>query len=289
MLLEATRPRQWVKNLLVLAAPLAAGVLGVGAVVVRSAGLVLALTLVAAAAYLVNDVADAGADRLHPVKRCRPVASGRLPRRRALLCAALLAPAGAVLGLIAGGPRAVLLLAGYAALTAAYSLRLKRLPYLELAVVAAGFVLRALAGGLAGRVPLSPWFLGVVSFAALLVVTGKRRSELFVVVSAGGHHRTVLRRYPPRVLAALSHTLAAGLLLLWVGWLVTGPGEHTPAGPFHPWVVSVLPLAAAIARYQRLVGRGLGGAPEDMLLRDRTLAGCAAAVVASVAVVALAG
>src|SRR6185312_14414913 len=183
---ETARPRQWPKNLLVFAAPLAGASLG------RDDGLGYALaaaavfTMAAAAVYFVNDVADAERDRR------RPVASGRLPRPHALGLAALgvLAAEAVCLGL--GESVLAGLVAVYVALSILYTLVLKHLPVVELVFVAGGFVLRALGGASATRVPPSGWFLVVCSLGALLVAIAKRFTELEVLGPAAATHRPVM-------------------------------------------------------------------------------------------------
>ena len=195
LLVRAMRPRQWSKNILVFAAPAAASVLGHWSVFWR---VVLAFLLFCAAAsghYLINDVLDAEQDRHHPVKRMRPVASGELPASVAVVAGVALIAVSIAGAAVLGPWGFVVVVAAYLALTAAYSLWLKRQPVMELAVVALGFVLRAVAGGLVAHVYLSNWFLVFTSFAALFVVTGKRYAEHARLGETRGIHRSVLDEY----------------------------------------------------------------------------------------------
>ena len=189
------RPRQWIKNLLVFMAPAAAGVLGDWHTTLRVIGAFLVFCIVASGTYLVNDVVDADSDQYHPVKRHRPVASGALHPGLALgVGAGLIAVAVATALLI--GPWALgVVVASYAGLSIAYSLRLKHEPVMELAVVASCFVLRAVAGGVVAYVHLSNWFLVFTSFAALFIVTGKRTAEHSRLGRDRGAHRLVLDQY----------------------------------------------------------------------------------------------
>src|SRR5918992_5892792 len=170
------RPKQWLKNLLLLAAPGAAGVLLEPDVAWRVGLAFAAFCLAASGGYLVNDVRDAPADRRHPRKRYRPVADGRVSERVALLVGAGLIALGLAVGAVAGW-ELLAALAVYCALVHAYTMWLRHLPVLDLATVAAFFVIRAVAGGLAAGVPLSRWFLIVASFGAVFIVSAKRAGE----------------------------------------------------------------------------------------------------------------
>ena len=199
---QTSRPRQWPKNLLVFAAPLAAASLG------RDDGLGYALvaavvfTVAAAAVYFVNDVVDADRDRLHPVKRTRAVASGRLPRTHAMVLAVLGMLAAEAACLWIGEPTLGVLVGVYVAFSLMYTFVLKHIPVVELAFVAAGFVLRALGGASATRVPPSGWFLVVCSLGALLVAIAKRYTELALLGPDAAIHRPVMRWYTPGAAAA---------------------------------------------------------------------------------------
>ena len=181
--LRTARPRQWPKNLLVFAAPLAGTSLG------RRDGLAYALVAAAAfcvasvAVYLVNDVADAERDRRHPVKRRRPIAAGELSKSHAVAVAAACIAVAVAAGFAIRTPLLSVIIGGYVASSLLYSLVLKHIPVVELLFVASGFVLRALGGAAATRVPPSGWFLLVCSLGALLVATAKRYTEMAVLGS----------------------------------------------------------------------------------------------------------
>ncbi|HEV2753000.1 MAG TPA: decaprenyl-phosphate phosphoribosyltransferase, partial [Solirubrobacteraceae bacterium] len=163
------RPRQWLKNVLVLAAPGAAGVLLEPEILGRVALCFAAFCLAASGGYLLNDVHDAPTDRRHPRKRARPVADGRLPAPVALVAGVALLAAGLAVGGLAGW-RVLAVVGVYVALTLVYSAWLRRVPVLDLMTVAAFFLVRAVAGGIAGGVALSQWFLIVASFGSLFIV-----------------------------------------------------------------------------------------------------------------------
>ena len=185
-LVRAVRPRQWVKNLLVVAAPLAAGKVGDGDVIAATLLALVSFCLAASAVYLVNDTADREVDRLHPTKRLRPIASGALAVPVALTVAGVLATAAVAVGWVAD-PMLAVLVASYLLLQVLYAVRLKHEPVLDISVVAAGFLMRAVAGGIAADLPLSQWFLLVSGFGSLFIVAGKRYSELHTLGSEVGH------------------------------------------------------------------------------------------------------
>jgi decaprenyl-phosphate phosphoribosyltransferase len=176
-LLRLLRPRQWVKNLLIFVAPGAGGVLQHRHALLMSTVAAMAFCLASSSTYALNDVFDVTADRMHPEKRLRPVASGTLSRSTATAASvALMAGACAsAWGLVSS--RFALVIAAYLALTVCYSVRLKHEPVIDIACVSSGFVLRAIGGGVAAGIPLSNWFLIVASFGALFIVTGKRSAE----------------------------------------------------------------------------------------------------------------
>lgn len=260
--LASLRPHQWIKNLLVLAAPAAAGVLDARwqAVLVATAVFCGA----SSAVYLANDVADAAADRSHPVKSARPVASGAVPPGVALAASAVLA-AGSLAAAAALDAGAAWIVAVYLAVHAAYSLGAKHVAVLDVMMVASGFVLRAAAGAAAADVPVSSWFVAVVAFAALTVAAGKRASELS---RAGGEGRAVLRDYTPGFLSQVQTLGAGGALVAYVLWafeLSGGDGSLAVE-------LSVVPFALALLRYLLLSAHGRTEAPEEAILSDRVLA-----------------
>jgi decaprenyl-phosphate phosphoribosyltransferase len=268
--LRAMRPLQWSKNVLVFAAAGAAGVLGEPAVLWRAALAFVAFSLIASATYLVNDVLDARFDRLHPLKRFRPVACGELSAGTALVVSGVLfvlgAAASGVLGL-----RFVVVVGAYVAMSVTYSLRLKRVAVLEMAAVASGFVLRAVAGSAATGVPPSAWFLILACSGAMFVVAGKRLAD---VHATGPNEEKVEERtsdrppYPVEFLRG-AWVLAGGVTVTaYCLWAFAVP--HTVDGI--AWSqVSIVPFAIAIFRYAYAIELGGAGAPERLFLRDRVL------------------
>jgi decaprenyl-phosphate phosphoribosyltransferase len=257
----AARPRQWLKNVLVFAAPAAAAVLGHGDVLWRTVLTFVAFCLVSSATYMLNDVVDVEADRVHAVKRHRPVASGVVPTRVALTTAALLLACG--LGVAyAVSWKLGLLVTGYKVLTTAYTFKLKHTPNVDIAIVASGFLVRAVAGGVAVGVPLSHWFLAVASFGSLFMVAGKRQGELL----RGGDSATrpVLAEYTLEHLRFVVTTSAAVTIVTYCLWAFGHP--RTSSVPW--WGLSIVPFVMGIMRYALLVDRGEGGTPEELVIRD---------------------
>jgi decaprenyl-phosphate phosphoribosyltransferase len=263
VLLRACRPRQWSKNLLVLAAPCAAGVIDRPLVAAQVAGAFVVLCLVSSATYLVNDVRDREQDRRHPRKRLRPVAAGELSPRTALRVAAVLALVG-VAGAIAITPGLGAIACGYLVLTASYSLWLRRVVVLDILAIAAGFVLRAIAGGVASDIYLSRWFVIVTASCAIYLVAAKRYAELREHAGSSPA-RATLRRYSPGILRLTLLTSATVAGVAYTGWAFTRPSQLVWYG------LSIAPFLLWLGRYAILIGAGAGQAPEELILRDRTL------------------
>ncbi len=268
-LVEAMRVRQWPKNGLVVAAPLAAGVVFRPDVLLDTAVALVAFILASSGTYLLNDVGDVDHDRLHPTKRYRPIARGDVPLLLATVTGIALLLAAVLLPLLSGYYSLAACIASYVVLTSLYSRWLKHEPVVDLVVVAAGFLLRAMAGGLAAGLELSPWFLTVASFGSLYVVAGKRYSELVNLGDEGPTMRPSLQGYSASYLRFV-WTVAAGVLVaaycLWAFEVSAASGSSTP------WLAfSVAPFVVAVLRYTLAIDRGAAGAPEDIVLRDRGL------------------
>lgn len=263
VLLRACRPRQWSKNLLVLAAPCAAGVLGRPLVAAQIAGAFVVMCLLSSATYLVNDVRDREQDRLHPDKRTRPIAAGELPVRTALGAAAAMAVSGLALA-SAIDPKLGAVGLAYLALTASYSLWWRRVVVVDMLAIAAGFVLRALAGGIATDIYLSRWFVIVTGCCAIYLVAAKRYAELREHAGAKAT-RATLARYSRRSLRLTLAGAASVASVAYVSWAFTRP-DHVAW-----YALSIAPLVLWLARYATLVGAGAGQAPEELVLRDRAL------------------
>ena len=263
------RPRQWVKNLLVLAAPLAAGRLFEPAVIKTAALGFVAFCLVSALVYLVNDVRDVEEDRQHPTKRFRPIASGELKPTTALVLAAVVGVCGLALGFFVSVPLGITLVV-YVALQLLYSAYLKHLPVVDLAMVASAYLLRAIAGGVATGIPLSQWFLLVAAFGSFFMVSGKRYSEMKSLGSEAGTRRS-LTRYSESYLRFAWMLAAVMVLISYSLWAFQNPGGGALGVPWT--AISIAPFTLALLQYALEVDAGTAGEPEEVVLNDRVLQG----------------
>lgn len=260
------RPAQWPKNLLVAAAPAAAGVLDQGLVLAHTLILLVAFTAASAAVYCLNDTRDRDADRAHPVKRHRPVASGAVSPHLAITTA-IVAAAAAVAVAASVSLAAAGVIVSYLALSTAYSLRLKHVAVLDITIVATGFVLRALSGAVGNGLPVSSWFMLVSLFGALYLVTGKRAAEM-LHSQPGEGTRAVLAQYPLAWLQQVVGVALTGALLSYAMWAFQDLGKDV----FTPAVaLSVAPFLVALLRYGLLLAQGHGERPERLVLTDRPL------------------
>jgi decaprenyl-phosphate phosphoribosyltransferase len=262
------RPRQWVKNLLVFAAPAAAGVLDQRAQAINTVVAFASFCLAASATYLWNDVADREADALHPRKRHRPVAAGALSPTRATLAGAVLLVTGLALSLTASWQLTVTI-ALYVGLTISYSLVLKHVAVIDLVVVAAGFVLRAIGGAAATGVPISNWFFIVTSFGSLFVVSGKRSGEATDLAGLAGDVRSTLSAYPASFLRQIRAVSSAVMLVAYCLWAFEQAAAVAIRIPLYE--LSIVPFTIAVLRYELLLEGGGGAAPEDLFFEDRGL------------------
>lgn len=268
----AMRPRQWLKNVLVFAAPLAAGSLFTSSVLWPSIGAFIAFCLISSATYLINDARDIEADRQHPTKRARPIAAGQLSRGVAIgmsiaLVIASLAVSVAIRPALAG------VIIVYFVFTLSYSLFLKHEPVIELALLAMGFLLRAIAGGVASDLPISQWFLIVAGFGSLFMAAGKRYSELQSVTAAAASGRVIPQRkalagYTLGYLRFVWGTAAAVTITAYCLWAFDVAVQPST----FPWAAwSIVPFVLALLRYAVVIDNGHAEAPEDAVLRDHVL------------------
>jgi 4-hydroxybenzoate polyprenyltransferase len=270
------RPRQWPKNLLLFAGIIFAAKLGDAGRWAEAAAIFVAYCAASSAAYLVNDMLDASEDRLHPVKRDRPIARGELPAERALVLSAALAAGSLAIAATLGFASLVFLL-GFVALQLAYSLGLKRVVLVDVSVISGLFVIRAAAGAAAVDVRISPWLLVCTALLALFLGLAKRRGELVLVSAAETPGRSVLDGYTLGFVDRLLNVVAVATAGAYAAYAVTA---HSA------WMAFTIPfVVAGLARYLVLVHRHeLGEEPENVLLADRTILACVAvwAVVSAV-------
>lgn len=266
-LVEEARPKQWVKNALVFAAPGAAGVLDNSSFLLRSVVLFVSFCLVSSGTYYWNDIRDVEADRQHPTKCLRPIARGAIGMRTARLAAILFVLFGSAVA-FALGWRTGAVVIGYVALTTIYSLALKHVAVLDLVAVAGGFVLRAVAGAVVTGVPMSTWFVLCTSFGSLFIVTGKRFAELREVGEGAGTRATLDSYSLGFLQTVLSMTVGATLVTYCI-WAFEVREVSGSSWPFYE--LSIVPMLTALLRYTLVIEQGHGSAPEEIFAADRWL------------------
>ena len=263
-MVRTVRPHQWVKNLFVLAPVVFAKHLTHPSIIKSALGAFAVFCLLAGAVYTLNDIVDAQADRLHPVKRHRPIASGRVPLPVAKLLAVGLVVVA--LGGAALGPWSFFAVAlAYFALNLAYSFGLKKVAYLDVGCIAAGFVLRVLAGGFATGTPISLFMVACTALLALFLGFGKRRHEL--AGANASKQRAALEAYSPRALTiALTLTGIAS-----VGTYLAYTLDHATQlffGSSWLWATAIHPLFGVVRFLQLVAGRPKAESPTQEMLRD---------------------
>jgi 4-hydroxybenzoate polyprenyltransferase len=267
-LVRCLRPKQWAKNLLLFAGLLfTLDQAHTAAEWLRVSIAFLLFCMVSSAVYLFNDLADRERDRLHPVKRFRPIASGEIATGEAGAVGALLA-LGSGIAAYSCDPRLCLLLAGYFLLTLLYSFHLKHVVILDVLAIAAGFVLRAVAGTTILGVQISPWLLICTTLLALFLGLAKRRAELSILSDEAGRHRRALGEYTPGMLDQMIATVTSSTLMAYAFYTFNSP---TALG--HRYLMATIPFVIyGIFRYLYLVHRrNVGGSPASELLADRPL------------------
>lgn len=267
----ALRPRQWLKNVLVFAAPLAAGSVFEVDVFWPTVGAFVAFCLVSSSTYLINDLRDIKNDQQHPTKRFRPIPAGELsPVIATVMAIALVVASGALAFAIR--PELAGVIGIYFVFTLSYSLGLKHEPVIELALLSMGFLLRAVAGGVASNLPISQWFLIVAGFGSLFMAAGKRYCELSWLEAAAGDQPEIKRKslegYTLSYLRFVWGTAAAVTITAYCLWAFE-VGAAPSTLPWAQW--SVLPFVLAILRYAVGIDKGKAEAPEDAVLHDKVL------------------
>jgi decaprenyl-phosphate phosphoribosyltransferase len=257
------------KNVLVFAAPVAAGVITEWPILRNTILAFVAFCSLASGVYLLNDSRDVEADRLHPTKRNRPIAAGIVPVPLAMVLGVVLMATGLAVGFAVDTNLGVTLIS-YIALQVAYTFWLKRLPVYDIVAVAAGFVLRAIAGATATSVPISEWFFIVTSFGALFMVIGKREGERNLLQGDASHVRATLGVYTAGYLAYLRSVSSGVVLVGYCLWAFESANNASNDADI--WFqLSIVPFVIAILRYALLLDRGEGGEPEKLVLSDRPL------------------
>jgi decaprenyl-phosphate phosphoribosyltransferase len=271
-LFSSMRPGQWIKNCVIVVAPSAAGTLAHPSVLRQTVIAFFAFCAVSSGVYMLNDVRDRDADLRHPTKQFRAIASGRVSTGTAVSTALVLFAIGFLLALLIHHPGELLIvLALYVTISLTYIYWIKNVAIIELGAVASGFFLRAYAGAGASHIPVSTWFLVVISFGALLLVVGKRLGEL-----KSGHDastRQVLAEYSVKFLDSVLTMCATIVVAGYCLWAF----DASPTGLSYnhdatlPVRLSVIPVVFAVLFIMRSAEAGHGGAPEELLLRNRTV------------------
>ncbi|MFD2467307.1 decaprenyl-phosphate phosphoribosyltransferase [Amycolatopsis silviterrae] len=267
--IKTARPKQWVKNVLVFAAPFFAFSKATNRteLVIDALIAFVAFSFTASSVYLINDAVDVEADRAHPTKRNRPIAAGIVPVPVAYASAVVFFLAGLAVSFAADW-RLAIVLAVYEAVQLGYCFGLKHQPVVDLAIVGSGFLMRSVAGGVAGGIAMSQWFLLVTAFGSLFMVAGKRYAEIMLFERTGAKIRSSLKKYSASYLRFVWATSAAILIMSYCLWAFEiRQAEHNSV-----WaVVSMVPFVIAVLRYAVDVDGGNAGAPDEIALKDRVL------------------
>lgn len=262
---------QWVKNGLLVVAPGASGTLFHRSVLANTIVAFLAFCCVSSSVYILNDLRDVASDRQHPTKRLRAIAAGDLSQRRAIGAAALLVVVGLLLPLLIRQPGGFYLILGlYLVETLSYIFWLKNTVIIELGLVASGFFLRSYGGAVASHIPVSTWFLIVVTFGALFLVVGKRSAELRHVGTA---NRAVLAEYTTDFLHSALTMTATVVVTAYCLWAIdtSSTGLSSVKHEVIPVRLSMVPVVLAILFIMRGAESSNGESPEDLLLKNRTV------------------
>jgi decaprenyl-phosphate phosphoribosyltransferase len=225
----------------------------------------VAFSLAASSVYLVNDVRDVEADRQHPTKRFRPIAAGVVPPWLAYCTAVVLGVAALGISWLAS-PNLVVVIAIYIAMQLAYCFGLKHQAVLDICIVSSAYLIRAIAGGAATGIPLSQWFLLVMTFGSLFMVAGKRYAELQLAERTGAKIRKSLESYTASYLRFVWTMSATAMVLCYGLWAFERDGTNASW-----YAVTIIPITIAILRYAVDVDGGLAGEPEEIAMKDRVL------------------
>jgi 4-hydroxybenzoate polyprenyltransferase len=283
LLFHSLRPEQWTKNLFVFAGLVFGLKLFQATAVWRAVAAFAAFCALSGVVYVVNDIIDREADRQHPLKARRPIASGALSPALAGWAAAVLAAAALVAAFWLGLPFGAVA-AGYLVLQFTYSALLKHLVILDVLAIAIGFVLRAVAGAVVIGVPISHWLLVDMTLLALFLALSKRRHELVLLANGATEHRRILGEYSPYLLDQMISVVTASTLVAYIFYCIS-PETVQKFGTDLLGLTIPFPLYG-IFRYLYLVHRREGGgSPSSMLLNDRPLLVCVALWVLAVVVI----
>ncbi|OGD19885.1 MAG: phosphoribose diphosphate--decaprenyl-phosphate phosphoribosyltransferase [Candidatus Aminicenantes bacterium RBG_16_63_16] len=268
-IIKSMRPAQWTKNLFVFAALIFARKFFSPRELALSVGAFLVFCLVSGAFYIFNDIRDCEEDRLHPKKCLRPIAHGDLGRGQAMAVFIVLSLIGLAAAFLLR-PQFFYAVAVYLAIQLAYSLKLKHVVILDIFVIAAGFVIRVVAGGLVIDVPISSWLLICTTLLALLLAMGKRRHELILLEDKATNHRAILKEYSAYLLDQMIAVVTASTLIAYCLYTISGETVAKFGTEHLIWTAAF--VLYGIFRYLYLVHqKGKGGSPEELILQDKPL------------------
>lgn len=268
-LIETMRPRQWIKNLLVFAGILFSLKLFEPKSILRSTAAFFIFCIVSGAVYIMNDLVDYKRDLAHPEKRNRPIASGRLPRRIAILALVILTALSFSLGWWLSAQFALVTFV-YFVMNIAYSFKLKNIVIIDVMTIAIGFVLRAVAGAVVISVSFSHWLLMCTMLLALFLAICKRRHELYLISDKAANHRVVLEHYSLALIDQMTAIVTASALVAYA--LYTISPEVIDKFKTNKLIYTFPFVLFAIFRYLYLVmTRNQGGSPEKVFLQDKAM------------------
>ena len=268
-IIRTARPKQWLKNVLVFAAPGAAGVLDQPSELGITLLAFVSFCLAASGTYFWNDVLDVEADRSHPTKSKRPIAAGQVSLAMGRTIGTLLPAAALGVAALTGEWRAVAVVSLYMLITLTYSAVWKHIAVVDLVAIASGFVLRAAMGAVAVDVPMSSWFVLVTTFGSLFIVTGKRYAEQRDLGDDAGGVRSTLDEYSEGYLRFVLAVSCGGALVSYCVWAFETKSLAGSELPYYE--LSVVPILTAFLRYALVLDQGQGAAPEEVFGRDRVL------------------
>ena len=268
-LMRTARPNQWAKNLLVFAAPGAAGVLDDWPDLGLTLLAFVAFCLAASGIYFWNDALDVAADRQHPTKRYRPVAAGTVAIGTAKVVGTALPVVALVVAAATGRWQTVAVVAVYVVTTMAYSAWLKHVAVIDIVTIASGFVLRAAGGAVAVDVPMSKWFVLCTVFGSLFIVIGKRYAELREMGEGAAAVRGTLADYSIGYLRIVLTVSCGAALVSYCQWAFETKELASTDLPFYE--LSIVPMLTALLRYALVLEQGRGAAPEEVFANDRVL------------------
>ena len=266
---KSLRPQQWIKNLFIFAPLIFSQNIFNRPLLFKTFAAFAAFCLVSSAHYIFNDLRDLEEDRRHPVKSKRPLASGRLRKGPAVGALAVIGAAGLALAASIDVPF-LLMAAGYLVLQTAYSMWLKHVVILDVFVIAAGFLIRVVAGGLAIKVEISSWLLICTILLSLFLAMGKRRYELVLLDKDAASHRPILKEYNTYLLDQMISVVTASTLLAYC--LYTISAETVAKFGTRNLIFTVPFVLYGIFRYLYLIHqKAEGGTPEALIIRDKPL------------------